>query len=62
VKFHGNAHSGLALLGRKIIQSLEADDSPVLVLHQNHVVVGFLAKTFLLGISEFGSDSNWYLL
>src|SRR5208283_2206986 len=52
VKFHGNAHSGLALLGRKIIEPLEADDSPVLVFHQDHVVVGFLAETFLLGIVE----------
>ena len=52
MKFHGNAHSGLALLGRKIIEPLKADDASVLILDKDHVVVGFLAETFLLGIVE----------
>ena|GEM_PF-1567332 len=52
VKFHGNAHPGRALLGRKTIEPLKADDASVLILDKDHVVVGFLAETFLLGIVE----------
>jgi hypothetical protein len=46
-RFEGNRHAIFRLLGREIAEPLKTDDSPVAVLDQDHIVVGFLAARFL---------------
>jgi hypothetical protein len=52
VNLDGHADTSFFLLGRQEVQPLEADDSPLAIPHQHHIVVRLFADVFVLRIVE----------